>query len=208
MRTKKSIILGSASPHRLRLMRGAGIPCESMSSDIDEKAIRSSDPLELTRMLAEAKREALLTRLRGRGDTVLITADQVVVADGQIREKPVNADEARAWLLGYGCDGREIRFVTSVVASLVRDGSVIIDEFLTDTARLRLEPLCAAEVEAVLLRGLVLKVAGGITIEDPVLHAHVIELFNTTGDALDAKTSAVGLPMVQVTSMLRGLDAI
>jgi septum formation protein len=208
VRTKKVIILGSASPHRLQLMRGAGIPCESMSSDIDEKAIRRSDPMDLTLALAEAKREALLPRLRGRGDVVLITADQVVVADDMIREKPADASEARSWLAGYGCDGRGIMFITSVLVSLVRDGSVIIDEFLTDTARLRLEPLCDAEVEALLLRGRVLKVAGAITIEEPIVHAHIIELTNTSDSALDAKTSAVGLPMVQLAKILRGFEAI
>lgn len=81
---------------------------EVMKADIDEKAIRHDEPRDLVLSLAHAKADALVQQLTAQqqgtaangndccfqGGTYLITCDQVVVHDGQIREKPEDIAEA------------------------------------------------------------------------------------------------------------------
>lgn len=76
-----------------------GFEFEVMSADIDEKAIRFSDPRQLTLTLANAKADALLNHIHE--PVILITGDQVVAWNGQILEKPETLDEARKFLRGY-----------------------------------------------------------------------------------------------------------
>lgn len=76
-----------------------GLEFEIMSADIDEKAIRFSDPRKLTLILANAKADALLKRIQE--PAILITGDQVVAWNGQILEKPETIDEAGKFLRGY-----------------------------------------------------------------------------------------------------------
>lgn len=208
MKTLRRIILGSSSPHRQAVLKQAGVTFEVMAADIDEKAIRHDDPRELTLALADAKRDAISARLGPKDHAVLITCDQVVVYDGQIREKPESPAMARLWLEQYGTDGGEIQFVTSVVVTDVHAGEVRDGEFAIDIARFTMRPLGSAITEALLLQGKVLGVAGAITIEDQLIKAHGISLTNGMNDPLDARTSAVGLPIVQTLQMLQAFEAV
>jgi len=73
-----------------------------VSADIDEKAIRCEDPVELVLALAHAKADAILEKHASSMDKgFLITCDQVVLHDGNILEKPENEEEARAMIAGY-----------------------------------------------------------------------------------------------------------
>lgn len=89
---------------------------KAIKADIDEKAIRHTDPRQLVALLAEAKAEALRPQVEslraefdhdadssssGR-DLILITCDQVVTHEGRILEKPENEAEARSFIEGYG----------------------------------------------------------------------------------------------------------
>ncbi|KAJ0961341.1 hypothetical protein J5N97_000603 [Dioscorea zingiberensis] len=92
------IILGSSSSTRKQILAEMGYDFTIMTADIDEKEIRSENPEELVVALAQAKADAIISRLQ-IGDfrekdaepTLLITADQVVVHGGVIREKPSDA---------------------------------------------------------------------------------------------------------------------
>ncbi|XP_042452776.1 7-methyl-GTP pyrophosphatase-like isoform X3 [Zingiber officinale] len=129
-----------------------------MSADIDEKEIRMEKPEELVMALAEAKADAIISKLRSNGfneqddgPTLLITADQVVVHGGMIREKPSSPEEAHEFIKGYsqghastvgsvlvtnlktgvrkgGCDKSEIYFhkiPDNVIANLIEEGDVL-----------------------------------------------------------------------------------
>jgi septum formation protein len=93
------IILGSTSPWRAEIMRSIVSDFEVMDPRVDEKGIRDPNPQVLTMKLARAKSKALQPRVVG--DAVLITADQVVVCDGETRGKPRDADEARRFIRSY-----------------------------------------------------------------------------------------------------------
>ena len=78
------IILGSQSAGRKKVLEGMGYEFETMSADIDERAIRLEDPVKLTLALAVAKSEALLPKIKNDEGVILITSDQVVVCNGKI----------------------------------------------------------------------------------------------------------------------------
>ena len=67
-----------------------------ITPDIDEKAIRHDDPAKLCQMIAEAKCEAILKNHAEKlpKDSIILTFDQVVQCNGQLREKPVDKDQA------------------------------------------------------------------------------------------------------------------
>jgi len=85
-----------------------------IKADIDEKAIRHEQPRQLVLALAHAKADAIIQQLQQGGqqqqqqpsdsqagssngsssEGYLITCDQVVVHEGQIREKPEDVAEA------------------------------------------------------------------------------------------------------------------
>ena len=78
-----TLILGSKSLGRQTVLKEAGYAFEVVTADIDEKAIRLSDPEKLVLALAHAKADAILKKIAGPG--MLITADQVTVCNGEIR---------------------------------------------------------------------------------------------------------------------------
>ncbi|XP_072973470.1 uncharacterized protein [Typha angustifolia] len=101
------IILGSASVARRNILTEMGYEFEIMTADIDEKGIRREKPEELVMVLAEAKADAIISRMKiadfrdeGTEATLLITSDIVVVHEGIIREKPTTKEEARQFLKG------------------------------------------------------------------------------------------------------------
>jgi predicted house-cleaning NTP pyrophosphatase (Maf/HAM1 superfamily) len=81
------IILGTQSASRRavvdKIARQFGFQFSSVSADIDEQAIRRSDPHELVVVLAEAKAQAIVKKLKESGSFLrsgyLVTCDQVQI---------------------------------------------------------------------------------------------------------------------------------
>ncbi|BAH95321.1 Os11g0549655 [Oryza sativa Japonica Group] len=121
------LILGSSSVARKHILAEMGLEFEVMTADIDEKSIRRENPDELVTILAEAKADAIMSRLNisdyqkeGDRPTLLITSDIVVVHEGIIREKPTTKEEARQFLKGYS--GSHVATVGSVVVTNLTTG--------------------------------------------------------------------------------------
>ena len=84
-----------------------GFKYETVTADIDEQALgdRTADPAALVTLLAQAKADAICKKMRDRDANpstgLLITCDQVVVCQDQIREKPTSAQEVQftLWFL-------------------------------------------------------------------------------------------------------------
>ncbi|KAK9228119.1 hypothetical protein WN944_021067 [Citrus x changshan-huyou] len=76
------IILGSSSMARKEILAEMGYEFTVVTAEIDEKSIRKDKPEDLVMALAEAKAEAIRSRLQSAGrlnpTTLLITADTVV----------------------------------------------------------------------------------------------------------------------------------
>jgi hypothetical protein len=119
--TQPRIILGTASASRRfvmdQLRKDYAFEYEVIKADIDEKAIRHDTPRDLVLALAHAKADAIIAQLHQQQQQeaaaagqpcsdvgLLITCDQVVVHEGQIREKPEDIAEAHRWGEGWDVD--------------------------------------------------------------------------------------------------------
>lgn len=90
------IILASKSPRRKELLEGTGAEIEIVPSDAEEN-INENDPVKLVKALSEIKASSVFERVRNTidTDTLVLGADTVVYAEGNILGKPKDKDDAR-----------------------------------------------------------------------------------------------------------------
>ncbi|XP_020530330.1 maf-like protein DDB_G0281937 isoform X2 [Amborella trichopoda] len=194
------IILGSSSIARRNILSEMGYAFTVMSADIDEKSIRIENPEDLVMALAEAKADAIISRLDlsvykepSAEPTLLITADQVVVHEGVIREKPLSKEEARAFIKGYS-KGHAATIGSVLVTNLktgIRKGEV-------DKAEIYFHDIPDEIIESLvnIEEGKVLNVAGGLIVEHPLTSPLVEAMVGTTD-------SVMGLPKVLTQTLIR-----
>ncbi|MDQ1008731.1 septum formation inhibitor Maf [Streptomyces sp. PKU-EA00015] len=89
------LVLASASPARLNLLKQAGLDPHVIVSGVDEDALTAPTPAELALVLAEAKAAAVAARPEAAG-ALLIGCDSVLELDGQALGKPADAEDATA----------------------------------------------------------------------------------------------------------------
>ena len=95
------IILASGSAIRRQILDGAGIDFEVIVKPVDEGAIKTAmladgyKPRDIADALAEAKARRVSQMETG----FVIGADQIMVMDGQIFDKPVDLEDARQRLV-------------------------------------------------------------------------------------------------------------
>ncbi|MCM2577873.1 nucleoside triphosphate pyrophosphatase [Streptomyces meridianus] len=90
---RRHLVLASASPARLGLLRQAGLDPEPIVSGVDEDAITAGSPAELARVLAEAKAAAVAERPEAAG-ALVVGCDSVLELDGRALGKPADAEDA------------------------------------------------------------------------------------------------------------------
>jgi septum formation protein len=89
------LVLASASPRRQELLRNAGISFVVEPAHVGETPLPGELPAECAKRLAREKAVAVS---RKRPHDVVLGADTIVVIDGAILGKPVNADDAARML--------------------------------------------------------------------------------------------------------------
>lgn len=141
------LILASASAARRRLLSDAGIPFEAMAPRLDEAALKAAlaragaTPANMADALAEAKAVKLSAR---RPEALVLGADQVLVCEGRVHDKPMDRAAARAQLRILS--GRTHRLVCAAVIAAA--GRPVWRH--AETARLHVRPLSDAFIEAYL----------------------------------------------------------
>ncbi|XP_027094019.1 uncharacterized protein [Coffea arabica] len=191
------VILGSSSVARKKILADMGYQFTTMSADIDEKATRKEKPEELVMALAEAKAEAIIPKLQieeynmDAEPALLITCDQVVVYEGNIREKPSSKDEARHYIKGYsgGCAAT----VSSVVITNLKSG---IRKGEWDKVEIRFQDIPDQVIDSLIEEGNVLNVAGALIIEHPLILPYVKEVVGATD-------SVMGLPKALTERLIK-----
>ena len=88
-------ILASSSPRRAELLAAAGFTFEMAPPDVDESTLPDEDPRDYVLRVARSKAAHV-----GAGDseTVVLSADTVVVAGGRVMGKPADTGEAESML--------------------------------------------------------------------------------------------------------------
>jgi septum formation protein len=95
----RSLVLASASPARLALLRAAGLAPHVMASGVEEQGVEGLTAEDAARTLAERKADAVAARLAATTDpaTLVVGCDSMLSIDGEVRGKPASADQARDW---------------------------------------------------------------------------------------------------------------
>jgi septum formation protein len=193
------IILASASPFRLAMLRNAGIETEANPSRIDERAVEEAigdaaiSPENLAWILAEAKAEEVSERFPG---ALVIGSDQTLSLGDEVLHKASDMEEARRRLLKLS--GKTHHLNSAVV--LARDGKALWGH--VSVARMTMRKLDPGFVGRYLSRvgDQVLRSVGVYQIE-----GEGIQLF----DAIDGDHfTIVGMPLLELVAELRRLGAI
>jgi septum formation protein len=111
---KYNIILGSASPRRQELLKGINIDFEVLPLSVDEDYPTNLNPHDIPEYLAVKKSDAYL-KLPLSDNTLIITADTVVIIDNDILGKPADKEEAKVMLSKLS--GRTHNVITGVCIS-------------------------------------------------------------------------------------------
>jgi septum formation protein len=90
-----ALVLASASPRRQELLRSAGIAITVQPTNIPETLLDGENPKAFAERLAREKAWAIFKQ---RPNEFVLGADTIVVVDGQILGKPVNAADATRML--------------------------------------------------------------------------------------------------------------
>ncbi|KAK4276579.1 hypothetical protein QN277_014711 [Acacia crassicarpa] len=219
------IILGSSSTARRKILAEMGYQFTTMTADIDEKSIRKETPEELVMALAEAKADAIISKLQTTNSqeavdesTILIAAD---TAEAILKRLPVDdhRKDAEPTLLitsdqvvVYEGVIREKPSNKEEARKFLKDysgkhaatvGSVLVTNLKTrfrkggwDRVEIYFNEIPDQIIEKLIDEGVTLNVAGGLIIEHPLILPLVKQVVGTTD-------SVMGLPKALTENLLK-----
>ena len=151
------LILGSESPRRIEILSQAGIPFESHPANIREDYPDNIDPREVPLYLANMKNRALDSYVDS--NTVVLTADTVVLLNNQILGKPNDREDAFRML--NLLSGQKHEVITGIV---MRSDNRQIE--FSETTEVIFENLSKSDIETYLDHFQPLDKAGAYGIQD------------------------------------------
>jgi septum formation protein len=153
----RRLVLASASPARLGLLRAAGLAPDVIVSGVDEDEVRGADTAETVAELARRKAAAVAERCT---DALVIGCDSLLDVDGRGCGKPATpADALTQWRT---IRGRWATLLTGHCLIDTRNGG---RAERVEATTIRFGTPSDEEIEAYVATGEPLAVAGGFTIE-------------------------------------------
>lgn len=193
---KAKLVLASASPRRLALLRQMGVyPDHLHPADIDETPKRLEHPRFLARRLAKekARRGAeIVHAMPGLEHSLVLAADTVVAVGRRILPKPVDKDEARECLRLLS--GRTHKVYTGVCLINAKGKS----HHKLVESKVRFERLSRKVIDAYLFSGEWQGKAGGYAIQGRA-GCFVLQISGSY-------SAIVGLPLAETVELLTAQD--
>jgi septum formation protein len=164
------VVLGSASPGRLTVLRQAGVDPLVVVSGVDEDAViaalgSNTSPGDVVCALAQAKAEHVAANLDAAvaADCVVIGCDSMLSIDGRLVGKPASAAAARRHWQSIG--GRSGQLYSGHCLLRLRDGNVSQRASESAFTTVHFATPTAADLDAYINSGEPLAVAGGFTVD-------------------------------------------
>jgi septum formation protein len=178
------VVLASGSPRRRELLRMIGIAHEVMPADIDESYFPGEPPPAHAERLAREKGRVMAER---HPDALVISADTIVVIDGEVLGKPRDVAEAARMLRALS--GRTHVVFTAI--AVARHGRV---ESAVEAVAVTFRDLSDSEIAAYIATGEPMDKAGSYGIQG---------YGATIVDRIDGDYFAVmGLPLRRLVALL------
>lgn len=189
MASEPRLVLASASPRRLDLLRQIGlVPDAVEAADLDEAPQPHETPRRLALRLAQAKAMYVAARAP---DAHVLGADTVVAIGRRVLPKAEDAAEVRACLRLLS--GRAHRVLTGV--AVVAPGGRVSSRLVE--SRVHFKRLSEGDIETYLTCGEGIGKAGGYAIQG---HAGALVI-----SLQGSYSGVVGLPLYETANLLAGL---
>lgn len=184
-----ALVLASASPRRLELLRQVGIEPDRVDpADIDETPLRDETPRRLVARLAIGKAQAVAAR---HPQAHVLAADTIVAVGRRILGKPEHEADARRMLTLLSGRPHKVLTGVSVIAPDGRTASRVVE------SRITFKRITDRELDAFIAGGDWTDASGGYKIH------RLAGAFVT--DISGSYTSVVGLPLYETLNLLGGL---
>ena len=184
-----TLVLASASPRRLELLRQVGVVPDAVeAAEVDEAPLSKETPRRLAERLARIKAATVAAR---HPDAFVLGADTVVALGRRLLPKAETPEEVRACL--ELLSGRAHRVLTGVC--VVAPGGRAA--YRLSETRLHLKRMTAAEIEAYVECGEGIGKAGGYGVQG--------RAGGFVRDLSGSYSGVVGLPLYESLMLLEGL---
>ena len=158
LKINKTIVLASTSPRRQNLLKQLGLNFIVHPSGIEENLSQASSPEEYVLTLSRKK---AIEVAKNYNDALIISADTIVVLDGEIINKPKDPDEARQMLKKLS--GKTHKVYTGFTILDTKTSKIYSDFEVTDVKFRELED---DEIEQYIATGSPFDKAGAYGIQD------------------------------------------
>jgi septum formation protein len=186
-----ALVLASASPRRLELLRRLGLSPEVLPADVDESVDPGEDAARDVDRVARQKAEVVAA---ARPGAVVLAADTAVVLAGEPLGKPADSADALRMLERHSGRAHE---VLTAVAVIGPDGEL---HTTTEAAVVRMAETSPAERLWYVGTGEPLDKAGGYGVQG----AGAVLVRRVEGDP----TTVIGLPLGATVALLRAAGLV
>lgn len=178
-RHKVNLILGSGSRTRRQILTDLGVNFNIIKFEIDEKSVgdrTTEDPRSLVLKIAQAKADAIFKAkiTPSSSNHLLLTADQVVVFESTILEKPSSLLEARSNIERFR--NNKCTTVGSIILTNCETGKQTIG---VDSSEIHFGDIPIKIIDKLIEEGEVLHCAGGLMVEHPLLQPYISKIIGT-----------------------------
>lgn len=179
---KPTFVIGTSSKIRLDILNKAlsfKYKLYPLSSNIDEKQIRDKDPEKLVIKISKAKLDTIYQKIQelNLNCEYIYCSDQVVVFEGQVREKPNSIEQSKEFLKSY-----ENKYVETIAGTHVMHVPTQKISSCIDKTKIHFNDISGEIIDNIISRNISKYCCGGLVIEDEDL----VKCINHMDSALES----------------------